>query len=259
MRKVLICGAAAVLATAAMPASAAELVFNLTGNTSVWNASKVGDPMIFTATDGTTTVQVQATAWSATKNKYGSGYSIAEAYLGAYSHGLGVTATGDNKGKNNEHTIDNHGTVDFIVLQFDQMVDVSTAKLTPFSVNGSTDNDSTIGFGTTSAVWNSDLNLTSSADLPWLFQDGTDINNSNKNKTLFDLVAGDATGNILIVAASFSNSDKKSDGFKLSSLTINTVPPAVPEPATWAMMIGGFGLIGAALRRARPVVKASIA
>ena len=24
---------------------------------------------------------------------------------------------------------------------------------------------------------------------------------------------------------------------------------AVPEPATWAMMIGGFGLVGAAMRR----------
>lgn len=33
-----------------------------------------------------------------------------------------------------------------------------------------------------------------------------------------------------------------------------TTPPvdAIPEPATWAMMIGGFGMIGAALRR-RPV------
>jgi opacity protein-like surface antigen len=28
-----------------------------------------------------------------------------------------------------------------------------------------------------------------------------------------------------------------------------TVPTAVPEPASWAMMIGGFGLIGAATRR----------
>ena len=26
-------------------------------------------------------------------------------------------------------------------------------------------------------------------------------------------------------------------------------PPAVPEPATWAMMVGGFGLLGAAARR----------
>ena len=29
--------------------------------------------------------------------------------------------------------------------------------------------------------------------------------------------------------------------------------PAVPEPATWAMMIGGFGLIGAAMRRRQKV------
>jgi hypothetical protein len=28
-------------------------------------------------------------------------------------------------------------------------------------------------------------------------------------------------------------------------------PPSVPEPATWAMMIGGFGLLGAAVRRRR--------
>ncbi|GAA0487371.1 hypothetical protein GCM10009096_32810 [Parasphingorhabdus litoris] len=30
-----------------------------------------------------------------------------------------------------------------------------------------------------------------------------------------------------------------------------TAAPAVPEPATWAMMIGGFGLVGGALRRRR--------
>ena len=28
-------------------------------------------------------------------------------------------------------------------------------------------------------------------------------------------------------------------------------PPSIPEPATWAMMIGGFGLLGAAARRRR--------
>ncbi|GAO40160.1 hypothetical protein SCH01S_45_00030 [Sphingomonas changbaiensis NBRC 104936] len=30
-----------------------------------------------------------------------------------------------------------------------------------------------------------------------------------------------------------------------------TPPPSVPEPATWAMMIGGFGLLGTAVRRRR--------
>lgn len=30
--------------------------------------------------------------------------------------------------------------------------------------------------------------------------------------------------------------------------------PAVPEPATWAMLISGFGLVGATLRRRRPAL-----
>jgi hypothetical protein len=35
-----------------------------------------------------------------------------------------------------------------------------------------------------------------------------------------------------------------------------TVPvSAVPEPATWAMMLGGFGLLGAATRRRNRVAR----
>lgn len=37
------------------------------------------------------------------------------------------------------------------------------------------------------------------------------------------------------------------DDFRLSA----SVAAAVPEPATWAMMIGGFGVVGGALRRRR--------
>lgn len=38
----------------------------------------------------------------------------------------------------------------------------------------------------------------------------------------------------------------------LSFRVTGTTPAAVPEPAGWAMMVGGFGLLGAALRRRRP-------
>jgi hypothetical protein len=33
------------------------------------------------------------------------------------------------------------------------------------------------------------------------------------------------------------------------NITFGSATPGVPEPATWAMMIGGFGLVGAAMRR----------
>lgn len=37
------------------------------------------------------------------------------------------------------------------------------------------------------------------------------------------------------------------DGYRINSLTTS----AVPEPASWAMMLGGFGLVGGAVRRSR--------
>ena len=39
-----------------------------------------------------------------------------------------------------------------------------------------------------------------------------------------------------------------SDHFSFDNLTVSG---AVPEPATWALMIGGFGLVGATMRRRR--------
>jgi hypothetical protein len=46
----------------------------------------------------------------------------------------------------------------------------------------------------------------------------------------------------------------KNAGFRLEGTSVG--PAAVPEPASWAMMIAGFGLVGAAARRRRTVAVA---
>lgn len=46
-----------------------------------------------------------------------------------------------------------------------------------------------------------------------------------------------------------------SGGGRITSITVNGI--AVPEAATWAMMIAGFGLIGGALRRRRAAAAAA--
>ena len=48
----------------------------------------------------------------------------------------------------------------------------------------------------------------------------------------------------------FGNNNDSADGYRLDSITV----AGVPEPATWALMIGGFGLAGAGLRRRRAAV-----
>lgn len=45
-----------------------------------------------------------------------------------------------------------------------------------------------------------------------------------------------------------------SGGIEVDHLQYGLNGPGVPEPASWALMIGGFGLAGAALRRRRPLV-----
>jgi hypothetical protein len=52
-----------------------------------------------------------------------------------------------------------------------------------------------------------------------------------------------------------------SDTFGVQSVSLETpiLSGAVPEPATWAMMIGGFGMVGGAMRRRRVSAKVSFA
>jgi PEP-CTERM motif-containing protein len=85
--------------------------------------------------------------------------------------------------------------------------------------------------------------------------------------TLLDSVTGDGAGNTVwgarhvdftttggaLTFAAIGTSDSLGgylDDITISELSVST-HGAVPEPATWALMIGGFGMAGAALRRRR--------
>jgi PEP-CTERM motif len=41
--------------------------------------------------------------------------------------------------------------------------------------------------------------------------------------------------------------------FSIDNILVNATTPAVPEPATWGMMLAGFGIVGGAMRRRQRV------
>ena len=50
-----------------------------------------------------------------------------------------------------------------------------------------------------------------------------------------------------------------SGGFQLDNIVLNDAVAAAPEPATWALMLLGFGFVGGALRSAKSRNKVAVA
>lgn len=73
------------------------------------------------------------------------------------------------------------------------------------------------------------------------------VDNAN-GANIFDIIAGSGES---YTTASFSTSNGSFKDFKQLRLVLAPGTPPVPEPATWALMMLGFGGIGVALRRRR--------
>lgn len=221
--------ALASMALATAPASAAVTI-NLTGNSAT--SGSYGNVRTFSGSGGGQTITVSASAWSA------QGGSITSAYLGSYSNGLGVTNRSEGNGGSNSHTIDNAGQLDFVILQFNRPVDLLSAYLNKY--------------GDTDASF---MALTSmpSGSLLSLAQFQSTIAGATHNfGTATSRLALEGTtviSNIWAVSALATGTDTN-DSFKLRYVQVNAAP-AVPEPATWAMMLLGFFGIGAAMRGRR--------
>lgn len=95
-------------------------------------------------------------------------------------------------------------------------------------------------------------------DDAWLFVDGTQVvqlggvHGATTETDTVSLAAGLHTFHLFYA-------DQQAGGavlnFSIPADVVVTVPTAAPEPASWAMMLGGFGLVGGAMRNRR---KASV-
>lgn len=220
----------------ALPASAATVVFS-TGGTDGTPSSKT-----FTGSDGT---KVRVTAFS-----IDSANIIRAGTLGQWSAGIGVQHANDNS-----HTTDNVGWKDFFLFAFSSNVEVSDATFTTnFKYNNGscclTDTDATVGAGALGAAWSSSLSgyvgqNRSALDFLGLYSSNSSSTNSTQTRDINPL---DRSGNLWLVGASFSDTTPN-DGFKFKQLSYTVAPPPVPEPGTWALLILGFGGVGAAMRK----------
>ena len=227
----------------AAPAMATTVVVSTTGSTA--DNGAYGNTLTFSGTSGGTTVNVRATGWQVNQ----SNNTVTSAFVGAYSPGMGVTGLGDNNGSYGYHQVDNAGGYnDFYLLQFDQAVNLSSLYLNSFTLGSSYSKDNDLGFAAVNyggALWNSALNLAGGTFVPGSL---TTVNGTGANGSR--ATGSSIYSNQWLVSSAFASGNN--DGFKLASLTVNT--GAVPEPATWAMMLVGFGAAGVSLRRGRPVL-----
>jgi len=120
-------------------AASATINFPMTSGGSGSSAGRV-----FTVTVGSTTVKVRVTGWST--NGTGSSSTVTKGGVNVYSNGLGVTSSGEGSSSPN-HTIDNKENKDFLIFQFDQPVELDSAKFTTYNMGSTrTDGDATIAF-----------------------------------------------------------------------------------------------------------------
>ncbi|HEV2569620.1 PEPxxWA-CTERM sorting domain-containing protein [Sphingomonas sp.] len=230
-----------------LPAQAAVTLMPVTFDFTNGNNSNVqdGNARFYSATSPVWGVfNLRVTAWSLETNAMG--VFVRDSKLMAYSGGLGVISGDDGDGSQNRHSIDNNGRKDFILLQFNRQVRLTSATFNTYSVMGSgRDSDATIRHGTTALPWNQPFAIDNKpvAQLNALFTGSWSSPVSTSGNSIRNPNPQLKSGNLWLIGADFTNSDRRIDGFKLASITV------IPEPATWSMMIGGFALAGTALRR----------
>lgn len=243
MRKILSLAAAVAASGLGSPAIAADLWLD-SDHTAYGGDYSTGTSLTFSIGG----VNVRASAWTIDANGI-----LRQAALGVWDFGLGVRY-GSN---DNSHTVDNSGTKDFVLFQFDRVVELDMAQFNT-GWHNMNDTDATIGFDSNNMGWASPPNwagLTQISQLTTfdLYGSGGIGNSGNSFR---DINPNNNTGNAWLIGAAFDNPDGayKLDGFKIERVTFSTAPTTrtvLPEPSTWAMMLLGFLGLGGTMRLRR--------
>lgn len=238
------------------PAAIAAPVYTLDTGVSSTTSCSGSSGACYTFGSGADKINVHVSGWTLSSDTK----TITSATLGVYSPGFGVTSGDDYGGSYNLHAIDNLDSYNFVVLQFDKSVQLQSFTATPYEIAnfGYVDSDASFGSGTSAAAWNS--NAFSNGNSSQLFNiiplNSFTTNNTTSNSARTVTTSGQ--GNFWVVAARLGSNDNEYDNFKLDNLKFTASPQAVPEPATWAMMILGMGAVGASLRRRKNSLAASL-
>ena len=131
-------------------------------------------------------------------------------------------------------------------------MNIQSAVLTPFDISQTAnDNDAWVSYANLAGLFNNTPTAVPLNSPLWAMLNANDWNVQGNMGSGYSTSLGSAGlyGNAWLIGAGNPNPDRNDDGFKLSSIVVNT--PTVPEPATWAMMLFGFGAVGASLRRAK--------
>ena len=245
----------------------------ITASVSAWNATKSGSSYNVT---------------NAKLGDYSGGLGVTSDTTDTYSSSnanCGTAGSCDQHQIDNLGGTYGSSSIDFVQIVFSKAVTLSgigqVAFALPTTGNGYTfDNDFSYGSGTSAAAYANTRNPTTGAltgtsatltqaQINAMFTKS--VNNTGGCSASYSSAYGTSacqdtrTGlNVSAdqysssttwwIAASLLNPDNIADGFKLRDFTVvyNDAPvtiASVPEPASWTMMIGGFGLIGTAMRR----------
>lgn len=189
-----------------------------------------------TALDAGTTDGVHLNVYGGMFTNAGLGTVYAEPLREWGNAGLGVMSSSETTA-NGSHQIDNNAGIDFVLFDFDKSVTLDSVTRANYS--GEVAHPVT-GFGTDASI------LAYTGSISSLF--GSGLSASDFTTMTGTNTGSSKTGNLWLVAANVRDTN---DAFKISRISLHSPSPtgSVPEPASWAMMIVGFGAVGTTMRR----------